>query len=315
MIEHIEFENFRILRKAHLPLDRFTLLVGANGSGKSSVFKAIREACVLPDMNLNRHRSVGTQTDVMVTFNFSGEPNPLKFGVRFEHVYSPGFEKLKKTARFFFFDDQKIAQPARPDSKASLHDDGGNLAAVLDRIKDQDETRWESINQALAEWLPGFDRILFDVVDGGFKTIQLRTNPGRFRIPASELSQGTLIALAILTLSYLPEPPALVCLEEPDRGLHPRLLQDVQNAIRRLCYPEEFGEKREPVQVIATTHNPFFLDLFRDNPEQIVIAEKSGLDATFKRLSDHPHLKEIIAGVPLGEVWYSGVLGGVPAGT
>lgn len=230
-------------------------------------------------------------------------------------VSSEDFDAISTRARFFSLDDQKISKPAKPDFNAHLGDDGENLVAVLDGIKDQDEKRWEEINLALSEWLPGFDRILFNVVGDGMKRIELRTAPGGFRIPASELSQGTLIALAILTLSYLPNPPALVCLEEPDRGLHPRLLQDVQNAIRRLCYPEEFGEKREPVQVIATTHNPFFLDLFRDSPEQIVIAEKSGLDATFKRLSDHPHLKEIIAGVPLGEVWYSGVLGGVPAGT
>ena len=196
-----------------------------------------------------------------------------------------------------------------------MREDGSNLAAALDRIKDQDEERWEALNEALAEWLPGFDRILFNVVGDGMKSVELRTNPGGYRIQAPQLSQGTLIALAILTLSYLPKPPVLVCLEEPDRGLHPRRLQDVKNAIRWLCYPEEFGEEREPVQVIATTHNPFFLDLFRDNPEQIVIAEKRGLEATFKRLSDHPNLKEIIAGVPLGEVWYSGVLGGVPAGT
>lgn len=217
--------------------------------------------------------------------------------------------------RVFSFDEKKIAEACLPNSNAALDEQGSGLAAVLDQIKDQDDERWNAINTELKAWLPGFDRILFSVIEGGHKVVELRTTEGSHRLAAAELSQGTLIALAILTLSYLPVPPALVCLEEPDRGLHPRLLQDVQNAIRRLCYPEEFGEKRDPVQVIATTHNPFFLDLFRDSPEQIVIAEKHGLEAKFKRLSDHPNLKEIIAGVPLGEVWYSGVLGGVPAGT
>ena len=69
------------------------------------------------------------------------------------------------------------------------------------------------------------------------------------------------------------------------------------------------------MQVIATTHNPYFLDLFREHPEEIVIAEKVGLDAKFSRLSDRTDLEEILGDAPLSEVWYSGVLGGVPAGT
>jgi hypothetical protein len=77
--------------------------------------------------------------------------------------------------------------------------------------------------------------------------------------------------------------------------------------------PKTFGEKRPPVQVIATTHSPYFLDLFRDHPEEIVIAQKDGLTARFERLIDRPDIDEILGDAPLGEVWYSGVLGGVPS--
>ncbi|PYT10092.1 MAG: ATPase, partial [Acidobacteria bacterium] len=94
---------------------------------------------------------------------------------------------------------------------------------------------------------------------------------GHFQIPATELSQGTLLALAILTLTYIPNPPSIVCLEEPDRGIHPRLLRDVRDALYRLSYPENYGERRDPVQVIATTHSPYLLDLFKDHPEEVVI--------------------------------------------
>src|SRR5207249_781795 len=129
----------------------------------------------------------------------------------------------------------------------------------------------------------------------GHRSISLRTRKGHHMIKAADLSQGTLIALALLTIAYLPEPPSIVCLEEPDHGLHPRLLRDVRDALYRLAYPEGAQEKREPVQVIATTHNPYFVDLFREHPEEIVIAEKVGLEARFSRLSDRPHLDEILA--------------------
>ena len=66
--------------------------------------------------------------------------------------------------------------------------------------------------------------------------------------------------------------------------------------------------------MIATTHSPYMVDLFRDHPEEIVIANKTGSEATFERLSDRPYLDEILGECSLGDAWYSGVLGGVPAG-
>jgi predicted ATPase len=117
----------------------------------------------------------------------------------------------------------------------------------------------------------------------------------------------------MLSLAYLPDPPSIVCLEEPDRGIHPRLLRDVRDALYRLSYPEQFGEEREPVQVIATTHSPYMLDLFKDHPEEIVIAQKEGQEARFERLADRPDVDEILQDAHLGDLWYSGILGGVPA--
>jgi predicted ATPase len=193
-----------------------------------------------------------------------------------------------------------------------LAQNGANLAGVLDRLRDQNPERFEAVNEQLGRWIPEFDRILFKNPAKGLLEIALRTREGRHRIPAADLSSGTLIALALLTIAYLPEPPAIVCLEEPDHGLHPRLLRDVQDALYRLAFPEGSKETRDPVQVIATTHNPYFLDLFREHPEEIVIAEKVGLEARFSRLSDRADLDEILGDAPLSEVWYSGVLGGVP---
>jgi predicted ATPase len=196
-----------------------------------------------------------------------------------------------------------------------LAPNGAQLAGVLDRLRDQNPERFEALNEQIGRWIPEFDRILFETPSPGDRSLALRTREGNHVIKAADLSHGTLIALALLTIAYLPEPPSIVCLEEPDHGLHPRLLRDVRDALYRLAYPEGANEKRDPVQVIATTHNPYFLDLFRDHPDEIVIAEKVGLEAKFSRLSDRADLEGILADAPLSEVWYSGVLGGVPAGT
>ena len=187
------------------------------------------------------------------------------------------------------------------------------MAVVLDQLRDQHPEHFEALNAELHRWLPEFDRILFETPSEGHRAICLRTTNGNHSIPASELSQGTLLSLAVLTLAYLPDPPPIVCLEEPDRGIHPRLLRDVHDAMYRLAYPESFGEDRPPVQVIATTHSPYLLDLFRDHPEEIVIAEKLPDNVCFHRLSDRDDLDEILQDSHLGDAWYSGILGGVPA--
>ena len=220
-----------------------------------------------------------------------------------------------RDARQYSLNPQAIAQDVYLDRNVEMDSHGKNLPVILDRLRDTAPERFEALNKELSKWLPEFDRVLFETPNQGTRALLLRTRAGGHAIKAADLSEGTLIALAILTLAYLPKPPPLVCFEEPDHGLHPRLLRDVRDAIYRLAYPESFGEKRDPVQVIATTHNPYFLDLFREHPEEIVIAEKNGLEATFSRLVDRTDLSEILGEANLGEVWYSGVLGGVPAGT
>jgi hypothetical protein len=63
---------------------------------------------------------------------------------------------------------------------------------------------------------------------------------------------------------------------------------------------------------VVTTHSPYLLDLFADNPEDVVLAAKKGESAHFQKLSDLPELTEMLAAGRLGDLWYSGILGGVP---
>ena len=209
--------------------------------------------------------------------------------------------------------ETEIAKPSAIAPGVQLETTGGNLAVVLDRLRDRSPESFEALNEEVGSLLPEFDRILFDTVAAGQRAFMLRTRNGHHAVPAGDLSQGTLLALTILTLCHLPDPPSIVCLEEPDRGIHPRLYRDVQQALYRLAYPENYGLDREPVQVIATTHSPFVLDLHRESPEEIVIAEKRDHEAFFHRLVDYPDIEEILGDVSLGEAWYSGILGGVPA--
>ena len=333
MIKKVVFRNFKVLAEAEMPLERFTLLVGPNGSGKSTVFQALQylgaQAPGLPE-DVWSVSAVAESEPVRVEVHWGGEHE----GKRTEQNWQRGVRTSSVTRlvnrkadadehnvlvgmlgrlQVYSFDANAIRVPSRLERDAKLQPNGGNLPAVLDRMRDQHPGRFEELNNAIPLWFPDFHRVLFDTPGQGDRSLLLRTREGKHPIEAEHLSQGTLLGLALLTLAYLPDLPPIIGLEEADRGLHPRLLRDVRDAIYRLCYPEAHGENRSPVQVIATTHSPYFLDLYMDHPEEVVIAHKEGGKAYFKRLVDLPDFKEILESTSLGEVWYSGILGGVPA--
>ena len=319
MFDSIEFHNFKILRKATLPLAPFTLIVGPNGSGKSTALQALQSLKQTGQQEAKKFVTVGLKAtdnrDVEITLQWSDlydnvVTNGLWCGDRWDWS---SFPRLLLRTRVYSLDASAIIQPVRLEPAAELSPNGHNLAGVIDNLRDKEPERFEALNDEFGRWLPEFDRILFETPKTGHRAFSLRTRKGHHALPARDLSQGTVLALAILTLAYLPAPPSLIGIEEPERGVHPRLLRNIQTALYRLSYPKQFGEDRQPVQVIATTHSPYFLDLYKDHPEEIVIAQKTADGAQFERLSDQPHIMEVLDDAPLGEVWYSGVLGGVPA--
>ncbi|HET6428103.1 MAG TPA: AAA family ATPase [Phycisphaerae bacterium] len=329
MIKSIHFKNFKALRDTTLELGRFTLLIGPNGSGKSTVLQGLSAAGRPSESSYSDLVTAGADP--------SGEEGPT-VQVAWEHPrgaihvswprtggYTRGHPGMRGAEQqhageaelagigLYSLRPEMVAKPVELQPNTRLHSNGFGLAVVLDQLRDQHPERFDRLNAEIGTWIPEFDRVLFQTPGPGTRAIAMRTRLGSHAIPAGNLSDGTLLALAILTLAYLPDPPTVVCLEEPDHGLHPRLLQDVRDAIYRLAYPENFGEDRKPVQVIATTHSPYMLDLFRDHPEEIVICRKTEDNILFERLSDRPDLDEILHDTHLGDAWYSGILGGVPA--
>ncbi len=346
IVRAIHFKNFKALRKATLRLGRFTLIVGPNGSGKSTAMDAFNfvrspqkyEFGRIVTAGLEKHPDITVEVSIDWTrpksdLHQSYQPEVVtKAGWRHQgnsfHFFGPEHTKLiggidqttislvneiLSGTRFFSFDAQALAQPVHTHPHPELAPNGANLAAVLDALTDSDPERFEALNQELQRWLPEFDRILFETPGQGQKQFLLRTLAGRHRYRASDLSHGTLKALAVLTLAYLPDPPPIVCFEEPDRGIHPRLLREIRDGMYRLAFPENYSETRPPVQVIATTHSPYLLDLYKEHPDEVVIAHKDGEGVHFERLSEKPNISEVLEGAPLGDVWYSGILGGVPS--
>jgi predicted ATPase len=326
MIESIEFKNFKALKDTTLPLSPFTLIIGPNGSGKSTAMQVLQTIGQQGSTDFNRILSAEIkQTPDAVSEVVINWAPPCKGthtiatwnsqGRNFRTIPSSKANSLLialSKILIYSFDAKAIATPALIQPHVQLSENGGNLAGVLDHLRDEEPEVFENLNKELGRLMPEFDRILFETPSEGKRSFLLRTRENHHKISMKDLSEGTLLALALLTLAYIPDLPPIICLEEPDKGIHPRLLRDVSDALNRLAYPENVGEKRQPVQVIATTHSPYFLDLYKDFPEQIVIANKVGQEVKFEKLSDRPHYEEIIQDASLGDAWYTGIFGGVP---
>jgi predicted ATPase len=333
MIKSIHFTNFKLLRNSELPLERFTIIIGPNGSGKTTAMHGLYFAGhyrhpfnTYPHIENMLSAGIDPKTQPVVQIEVKWETqaitrNTWKDGVlqpfdpRTMGISNEDYGKLLailQRFQIFSLHAPSIIQATELSQHIQLGHDGGNLAVVLDQMRDRHPERFERLNEELGRWLPEFDRILFSTPRTGERAFSLRMRKGQHPIDASSISQGTILALTILTVAYLPDPPPIVCFEEPDRGLHPRLLRDVKEAMYRLSYPENYGEEREPVQVIATTHSPYMLDQYRDHPQEVVIAQKLEDNVKFERLSDRSDLDEILKESHLGDLWYSGILGGVP---
>jgi len=177
-----------------------------------------------------------------------------------------------------------------------LESDANNLGLVLNRLRREPPVK-KRLLEALGALYEGIDD--FDVqIEGG--TVQVFFHEGRFTVPASRLSDGTLRYLCLLAILCHPNPPPLVCIEEPELGLHPDVLPTLTALLR---------EAAERTQLIVTTHSDVLVDSLTDTPEAVLVAEKSTTGTTLTRL-DATRLKPWLEKYRLGQLWMRGEIGG-----
>ncbi|MEI8089796.1 MAG: AAA family ATPase [Opitutaceae bacterium] len=326
VIDTVVFHNFKALRNTSLRLLMFNLVIGPNGSGKTSLIQALQQLRTLSQFTLGdaamHSRSGGPEISFTFTHPYSGIVARLgcTSDVLCDFLHVDGLDHVAwsevksrlATFRSYSLDHDAMARSSLRTDSAVLESNGGNLAAVLAARQRMAPFAFARMQAELLRLLPEFTGIVVEEESGGRVRFSLGIDGAGATVRAENLSQGALYMLGLLVLSFDPTPPAVVCIEEIDRGVHPRMLREVRDMLYRLSYPASFGEKREPAQVITTTHSPYMLDQFRDHPEEVVITQKLGHEARFERLSDRLDLPELLREGTLGDMWFSGVLGGVP---
>ncbi|MBL9186100.1 MAG: AAA family ATPase [Opitutaceae bacterium] len=325
MIASIAFQNFKALRNTRVALAPFNLVIGPNGSGKTSLIEAVMRLKTLSKLPLaegpaSSQKAGGPEIEFGfdpphdgITARLSCVSDTVCDTLRITPEAAPGWPALRTELaglRSYTLRPEAMAGAARREDGARLSSSGHNLAAVLAQLRETAPEAFAGMTAELLRIVPEFAALEL-AEEGGQASFSLRLAEGG-EVPADELSQGTLCLVAVLALACDPAPPRVLCIEEIDRGFHPRTLREVRDALYRLSHPRSFGLERAPTQIITTTHSPYFIDLFRDHPDEVIISQKQGRAAQFSRLSDRSDLGTLLGEGSLGDMWFSGILGGVP---
>lgn len=179
-----------------------------------------------------------------------------------------------------------------------LNPDGSNLGLVLKRLQGHGETRERLVSYVRRAYpaLRDFDVKLFE------GALQVVAREEGFDIPASRLSDGTLRWLTLCLLLCDPKPPPLLCLDEPEMGLHPDLLRHLAELLQ---------EAAQRTQLIVTTHSEELVSEFSGEPESVVVCSRDAGGTRFTRLEREP-LRIWLEEYSLGKAWRAGEIGGNP---
>jgi predicted ATPase len=334
MITSLELRNFKAHRETTLPLGQLTVLVGPNSAGKTSVLQALAVlgasvgedpwvslsrlgsiedlvsrqandtylelAVTLQDSTMGkvgfRGDARGDTWEFTVPFQLSNGTSNVASRRPFTGVHSGVDWSALRNAGVFQFSASSIAKPGEWAQPQRL--DGLNTASVLSRLKLADDSAFASILDGMRRLIPMLRGIRLPPVKDGQtagNAIELDFVAAE-RIPATAVSEGTLVLLALLTALHGPGSPRLLLIDDIERSLHPTAQMELVDYVLTLL------KQRPDVQMVVTTHSPFVLD--RLDPDQIQVCfPRADGGIAVRALSEHPDARRAMGTISAGQLW------------
>jgi predicted ATPase len=185
-----------------------------------------------------------------------------------------------------------------------LMPDGGNLAALLLRFREENDLVYQRIVRDIRLIAPFFDD--FDIQPDSARRVILnwRAKGSDHVFGPHQFSDGTLRAICLATLLLQPdaELPELIVVDEPELGLHPYALTVVASMINKVA-------SRGNTQILISTQSSSLLDKFE--PEDVIVVNRVDEESQFKRLTNIEY-ESWLEDYSLGEIWERNIIGGGP---
>lgn len=187
----------------------------------------------------------------------------LSFIMGIDYLHIMAVREETQAWKFFHLNPEALRQPSSTKGPRYLSHDGGNLPTTLARMQAEDKYALTDVSRDMANLVPGILRIRVDQDKSSDKYVVFAdTSDGR-SFSSRVLSDGTLRLLALAAVKNDPQFQGVLCLEEPENGVHPQRLRILAQLLRRMATNfNDPDEADEPLrQVLITTHSPAFISL------------------------------------------------------
>jgi predicted ATPase len=188
-----------------------------------------------------------------------------------------------------------VRRPAVVRLETRIAQDGENLTPVLKTLYEGDFK--DAIDRGMSAAFPDdYDELFFRQTEPDRIQLYVRRKHGSREDSASDLSDGTLRFLLLLTILGTPDPPPLIAIDEPESGLHPSMLPIIA---------EFAADAATRTQVILSTHSPQMLDAFGENLPTATVFNWAGDHTELKTITGD-ELKKWVDDYSLGRFIFSG---------
>lgn len=311
MITSVEFENFRCLRKATLRLGPLTALVGPNAAGKSSALHGLAYRDIRSEKNVWRFDQ---KLKAQITFVDGSSRTGVAFGKYTNHSFGPisiGIAQPQFDYGLHQFSFDAMRQNELVSDSPRLTFNGNNIVNVIASIPRGEQ---EALSKQFCALVPVFADLHLRPHHDGYQKLLFEDRWNRDLLyEAAQVSDGSLLVLALITLQYQRRVPSIVLLDEPERGLHPYLVNEMVTLLRAMSS----GSLGKPAtQVVLATQSPVLLGCL--SPEEVRFLDRNQEDGSViirEAPTDSDLWEKAYAAYEkdLGSLWLSGGLGAVPA--
>jgi predicted ATPase len=308
MLRAATIKSFRCLRDVTIRFEPLTIVVGPNAAGKSTLLAALNPL----ERARGPHdfwRSLPGQMERI----FESDDRPVVS--RRDSLDQMGainhFANADKfVCQTLQLDPGKLRQPNTVAEERQLARDGANLANVVATLPRRQQ---EQLASQFSRLVPVYGDVTPRPHGSGQHELRFQDRWHDTWYRPSNVSDGSLLVLALLVLGYQDPSPDLIAIEEFERGIHPYLMGEILSVLRKMTRGE-VGTK--PTQIVIATHSAELLEFADPKEVRFLSRTNDGGVVVEEAPTSTPDWEQVVKDHQgsLGNLWLSGGLGGVPGG-